>query len=77
MAGKGRGGNGKGPEEVTTREREALVVNLRRSGMTYDQIAREVGYGSSAAAYKAFKRVMDRTIREPADEYRALHRERL
>lgn len=73
----GKRSTGHDEHEPTTREKEALVIRLRKAGATYEQIAAEVGYGSAASAYKAFKRAMDRTIREPADEYRNLHRDRL
>lgn len=75
MAGKGESASSK--RKIEAREREAMVLRLRRAGATFAQIAEEVGYAGEGAAYKAFARAMDRTIREPAESYRNLHRDRL
>ena len=62
---------------IDARVREGQVLELRRDGLTFESIARRLGYASSAGAYKAFKRAMDRTVREPADEIRRIELERL
>lgn len=49
-------------------ERESRVVELRRAGATFDVIAQVVGYGSSAGAYKAFRRALDRTLVDSGTE---------
>jgi hypothetical protein len=62
---------------LDAREREAEVLNLRRTGMSFTVIARRLGYSSSSGAYNAFKRAMDRITQEPAEELRRLELERL
>jgi len=49
---------------------ESRVMTLRLAGMGFEQIATEVGYADQSGAYRAYKRVMDRTIRPIADEIR-------
>ncbi len=39
-------------------ERERAVLDLRRSGMSFDQIAAEVGYKNRSAAKKAYDRAL-------------------
>lgn len=62
---------------IDARQREAEVLKLRRDGLSFDEIARRLGYSDSSGAYRAFKRVMDRTIQEPADELRRVELARL
>jgi len=58
-------------------ERERQALELRKQGSTFDQIAQAVGYADRSAAYKAVMRGLKATLREPADEVRALYLERL
>ena len=58
-------------------EREYEVLKYRRGGLTFDQIAKKVGYSNESGAREAYKRAMVRTLQEPADELRQLHRDRL
>lgn len=62
---------------IDAREREAQVLRLRRDGLTFEVIAKRLGFSSSSGAYQAFKRAMDRTVQQPADEIRKLELERL
>lgn len=75
MAGKGESDSSE--RRITAREKQAMVLRLRKAGATFEQIAAEVGYANEGSAYKAFKVALQRTIQVPADEYRTLHRERL
>jgi hypothetical protein len=62
---------------LDAREREAEVLKLRRDGLTYDVIARRLGYSSPSGAHQAFQRAMARITQEPAEEVRRLELERL
>ena len=64
---------------VKARQREEAAMRLRLSGTTYKDIGDELGI-SMQAAYKAVKRVMDRTTQhanEDGDELRRLEVARL
>lgn len=77
VKGRGRGESESSPRRVTAKERQARAMRLRITGATYQQIADELGYRTPGAARDAIQSAMQATIQEPADEYRALHRERL
>lgn len=62
---------------IDARERERQVLELRRDGLTFDAIARRLGYSDPSGAYRAFQRAMKATIQQPADEFRRLQLERL
>ena len=55
------------PEVV---EKERKVLELRRAGYTFDDIARSVGYASPSGAFYALERALTRTLQQPADELR-------
>lgn len=55
----------------------AKAIDLRRTGLTYDQIAERLGYASRSGAYDAVMGGLRATLKEPADELRALESERL
>ena len=57
--------------------RELQVLELRRAGMTFDQIADKTGYNDRAAAHKAYKSALNRTFQQPAAEVRELEADRL
>jgi hypothetical protein len=61
---------------VTAAEKDARALELRRAGLSYRQIAAQMGV-SVGAAYKYVTRGLDRTRREPADALRDLEVERL
>lgn len=58
-------------------ETQAEVLRLRLDGLTFDAIARRLGYSSASGAYNVFKRAMERTVQEPADELRRVELARL
>ena len=60
-----------------TLDKEARCVQLRRMGLTFSQIAKEVGYTNAGGAYKAFQRAYDRIIVEDVKEIRTVALERL
>ena len=49
---------------------ENRVMTLRLAGMQFDQIAEEVGYADASGCYRAYQRVMARTVQPVADEIR-------
>src|SRR6266511_2675475 len=61
---------------VTAAEKDARALELRRAGLSYRQIAAQMGV-SVGAAWKYVTRGLDRTRREPADALRELEAERL
>lgn len=71
---------GKKPRKVPEPDlidKELAVVELRRTGETWDRIARVVGYANAAGAYKAYKRALLRTLQQPTEEMRDLELDRL
>jgi hypothetical protein len=60
-----------------TLARERRVLELRRAGVSFDQIASTVGYTARGAAHKAFMRALSRTLVQPAQELRDLEADRL
>lgn len=80
MAGKSeRNGEPKGGElrRISAAEKQRLVLELRKSGATFEEIAEQAGYASKSGAYKAFETALKKTLQEPADELRQIARERL
>lgn len=71
------GGDGRFVRTLTTAEREAEAARLRSRGLTYQQIADEVGYKHRADAHNAVKAVLQATVREAGDDLRALELIRL
>lgn len=63
---------------LAAREKWRKALELRKTGMTFEAIAAEVGYkGGAPAAYKAVMTALKDTLREPAQELRNLEAERL
>ena len=57
------------PEQV---DKENAVLELRRSGETWERIAQVVGYANASGAQKAYQRVVTRVQKETVDEIRDL-----
>jgi|MDSV01.2.fsa_nt_gb hypothetical protein len=53
------------------------VLELRRVGFTFDQIATEVGYAGRQGAKEAYDAAIARMGREPAEDLRTLENDRL
>jgi len=62
------------PEQI---DKEKKVLELKRSGATWDAIAEVVGYANASGAFKAYKRAMVRTLQQPADALREAEIDRL
>lgn len=45
-----------------TVDKERQVLELRRAGATFDDIARTVGYSNSSGAWQAYNRALERTL---------------
>lgn len=58
------------------RERSAKALVLRKQGMTYAQIGRELGV-SEVTAFNDVKKALHEIIREPAEDVRQMELERL
>src|ERR1039457_3156932 len=62
---------------IEVRERDAQAVELRRRHLNYRQIAKELGWASPNAAYKAVQRGLTDTQAEANDEVRQMVLDRL
>ncbi len=63
-----RGGNGKFTRSPDVAETDAEAARLRRRGLSYPAIARELGYASHSSAIAAVSRALADITREPAEE---------
>lgn len=71
-----RGGVTQTPSDETL-ARERRVLELRRAGMPFDEIAQVVGYATRAPAHTAYKRALARKVEPVASEVRELEADRL
>ena len=58
-------------------KKERRVVELRQMGITYEVIAKEVGYAGASGAYHAYERALARYPRETFDKKRDLQDQRI
>lgn len=65
------------PDRILAREKQRRALELRKSGATYDAIARAAGYYDASAARKAVVSAMAEIVQEPAQELKTLQVERL
>lgn len=65
------------PAAIARHERNARVVELRRSGMTFDAIARTLGLADASAACRIFREFLATYPLENVDEARTLDVDRL
>lgn len=65
------------PESIAARKREAEAIELRAAGLTFADIAKEMGLYDESAAHKIVMRGLGRITQEPAEELRRLECERL
>jgi len=59
------------------RERDLMALQLRLRGESWQRIADQMGFRHPSQAYAIWKRAMDRTCREVADNTRKLESDRL
>jgi hypothetical protein len=62
---------------LAAHERQLKALELRLAGVTYQQIADELGYAGRQGAFKAVEAALRLTLREPADNLRRISAERL
>lgn len=72
-----RGGNGQFLRSPETAERDAAACRLRAQGLTYPDIARELGFGNAGHAYQSVQRALVAIVQEPAEELRRIELDRL
>lgn len=65
------------PHNLEASEKARQALGLRRDGKTWPEIAVELGYADRSGAYRAAKRLLDRTEFESVEEYRAIEADRL
>ena len=63
--------------KIETIEREAKVLQLRRGGLTFDLIAKELGFANPSGAHKAYANACKRIIRSDVEELRGTELDRL
>lgn len=68
---------GPGQDQAIDRANAVRLLTLRAAGLTYDQIAREVGYADGSGARNALLRALDRHEAENAAHLRTLENMRL
>lgn len=66
-----------GHDHATERQVAIRLLTLRTAGMTYTQIAQEMGYADASGARQALLRALDRHEAENAAELRAIENMRL
>lgn len=62
---------------LASRERDLRALDYRRRGLTYEQIAGQMGWRSVSTAHDAVQRALADTAREGAEEVRAIEAGRL
>lgn len=76
----GRQRNATSAYQLKAKQRQAEALELRKAGLTYEEIAKRIGYGSRTAAYNAVKRALTELAEETsasADRLRELENSRL
>ncbi|UQB71255.1 hypothetical protein KI427_16690 [Rhodococcus ruber] len=65
------------PQNLDASEKARQALAARRDGKQWAEIAGELGYADASGAYRAAKRLLDRTEFEAVEEYRAIEADRL
>ena len=58
-------------------DKEIKIIELRRAGVTWEKIAKEVGFKNASGAYKMYQRAAERMVRPHLEEYRDMQLDRL
>lgn len=64
-------------DAVKASDKQLTALRLRKAGVSYLDIAQQLGYRGASGAHAAVKSALKRTLQEPADELRNLELERL
>jgi len=67
-----RGGRGRFSRNTDTAARDGEACRLRTTGMTYAQVAEQLGYHDASHARQGVERAMTATLSEPAEALRQL-----
>ena len=76
QAARGRRGGTASAAAIERAGRERKAIALRQQGLSFDEIAGELGYGDRSGARKAVERGLSRWMRESDEELRARELER-
>lgn len=63
--------------KAETEEKERKALELRRAGVDYATIARQLGYSNRGTVHRMVQKAMARVNKEPAEALRNLEQERL
>ena len=66
-----------GPNDIALAEKQRTALELRKAGLTFEQIAQQVGFNSRQAAFDNVMRAIKEIKREPAEELDSLELARL
>jgi len=64
--------SGKKAPSPSVLDKELQIIELRRAGVTWEKIAREVGFRNASGAYKMYQRAAGRMVQPSLDEYRMM-----
>lgn len=59
-------------ENLEDLERAEKIIELRRTGATWELIAKATGYANASGAYKAYQRITENMVVPKLEEYRAM-----
>ena len=59
-------------EEIDELKRAERIIELRRTGATWELIAKATGYANASGAYKAYQRITEQMVIPKLEEYRAM-----
>lgn len=77
MANHDHGPDGRFTRTLEGAERDAEAARLKSRGLSYSQIARNLGYADHAGAYKAVQRALAAVPAESVDELRRIQSEQI
>lgn len=64
-------------QSIQALKRMTDALQLRKEGYNYDEIAVRLGYSTRSGAFRAVKRALKYTLKEPADDLRKLEISRI
>jgi transcriptional regulator len=64
-------------QQIAATEKQLQALKLRKQGVSYADIAKQVGYKSGSGAHAAVSKALKKTLQEPADDLRKIENERL
>lgn len=65
------------PENIAITQKHLKAMELRKAGLSFDQIAKQLGYKNSSCAHYAVRACLKKIIQEPAKEIRDMEVARL